>query len=157
MGEHTDYNEGFVLQTALRQRARVAVSPAKDNSLRFCAADFSERKRTTIPNLKYKREDRWANYSKGALHGVLERALSVKGLDITIQSDVPIKIGLGLQLLFVSLPAAAVNGLFEFNLKKLDLVQIAADAEMEFMGLARSITDPFTSCISTRVQPFFLI
>ncbi len=156
MGEHTDYNEGYVLQMALKQRAYVAVSRRKDNSLRFFASDFSERKRTTIPNLKYKREDRWANYSKGALHGFLERGLNFKGLDITIQSTVPIKIGLGSSAAICVATAAAVNTLFEFNLKKLDLVQIASDAEREFMGLSRSITDSFTSCMAREGCVLFL-
>ncbi|MBI9103353.1 MAG: galactokinase [Spirochaetales bacterium] len=156
MGEHTDYNEGYVLQMALKQRARVAVSRRKDNSLRFYASDFSERKRTTIPNLKYKREDRWANYSKGSLHGFLERGLNFKGLDITIQSDIPVKIGLGSSAAICVATAAAVNGLFDFKLKKLDLVQIASDAEKEFMGLKRSITDAFTSCMSKEGDVLFL-
>jgi len=156
MGEHTDYNEGYVLQMALEHRTRVAVSRRKDNSLRFFAADFSERKRTTIPNLKYKREDRWANYCKGALHGFLERGLNFKGLDITISGNVPIKIGLGSSASICVATAAAVNGLYNFQLKNLDLVQIASDAEKEFMGLARTITDPFVSCMAKPGKILFL-
>jgi len=156
MGEHTDYNEGFVMQMALEQRAYVAISKRTDNSLRFFAANFGERKRTTIPNLKYKREDRWANYSKGALQGFLERGLNFKGLDITIYSDIPIKIGLGSSAAICVATAAALNDLLGFGLKKLDIVQISADAEKEFIGLKRTITDPFVSCLAKPGTVLFL-
>lgn len=148
MGEHTDYNQGFIMQMALQQRTWVALSRRKDNSLRFFAANFGERKRTTIPNLKYKREDRWANYPKGALQGFLERGLNFRGLDITIYSEVPVKIGLGSSASICSATAAGLNALGDFGLKKLDLIQIASDAERDFMGLKRTISDPFTSCLS---------
>ena len=156
MGEHTDYNEGYVLQMALEQRTYVAISRRKDNSLRFFAANFSERKRTTIPNLKYKREDRWANYCKGTLYGFLERGLNFRGLDITISGNIPVKIGLGSSASICVATAAAINGLFDFRLKKLDLVQIASDAESDFMGLSRTIADAFTSCMSKPGKILFL-
>ena len=79
MGEHTDYNEGCVIQTTINRSVSVAVSARKDNSLRFLLADSEEKKRTTVPNLKYKREDRWANYLKGVLFELVNMGYSVKG------------------------------------------------------------------------------
>ena len=64
LGEHGEKGAGLYLASAVNRTVQVAVSPRKDNSLRFFAADLGERKRTTLVNLKYKREDRWANYIK---------------------------------------------------------------------------------------------
>ena len=94
-GEHTDYNEGYVLQAALNRSVEVAVSRRKDNSLKFLPPDLNERKRTTIANLKYKREDRWANYPKGVIYLLLQMGTEIRGLDITIRGTVPFGIGLG--------------------------------------------------------------
>ncbi|MDR1894485.1 MAG: galactokinase [Spirochaetales bacterium] len=156
LGEHTDYNEGYVLQMALPQRSYVALSRRKDNSLRFYSHNLLERKRTTIPNLKFKKEDRWANLCKGVLAGFMEEGHSFKGLDITIYSEVPPRIGLGSSTSICAAAAAALNGLFSLKFKNLDLIKIVSDAEIVFMGLARTLSDAFTACIAKPGKLFFL-
>src|SRR5215469_10429911 len=68
LGEHGETNAGLYLSSAIDRYMRVAVSLRKDSSIRFYAADLGERKRTTLLNLKYKREDRWANLVKVAIN-----------------------------------------------------------------------------------------
>ena len=156
MGEHTDYNEGCVIQTTINRRTTIAVSPRKDNSLRFFLADSDEKKRTTIPNLKYKREDRWANYLKGVLFELVNMGFPVKGLDVTISGDIVPGIGLGASASLEVAFTAAVNRLFDLNLSDSQLIQAASYAEATFVGRNTEITDQFVSTIGRKDKAVFL-
>ncbi len=156
MGEHTDYNEGFVLQLGLNRSVSVAISRRKDASLRFFASNFNERKRTTIPNLKFKREDRWANYPKGVLFELLQLGLTFRGVDITISGNVPQGIGLGSSAALEVATAVAMRTLFEFDLSEMQIIQCSSRAETVFMGLDTEITDQFVSCITRKDHAVFL-
>lgn len=156
LGEHTDYNEGFVLQAGLNRTVSVAVSRRKDNSLRFFAADFNERKRTTLANLKYKREDRWANYPKGVIEEFLHYGYAIKGVDITITGNIPQSIGLGSSAALGIASAFALKQLYQLTISETQMVQSAYLAETSFMGLDSEITDPLTACIAKKDSLVFL-
>lgn len=110
MGEHTSDSDGMYLAFPFDRRVAVAVSARRDSSMRFYAADLNERKRTNVANLKYKREDRWANFMKGALSVFCSNGGSSKGFNVTIAGDVPQGLGLGSSaaLLCASVRAAAL-------------------------------------------------
>ena len=95
MGEHTEYFEGLVLAVAVNKFIEVSISERDDNSLRVYSVNYNEKKKSSISGLKYKREDRWANYVKGAVAVMLQLGCPVKGLDIVIQSEIPEQVGLG--------------------------------------------------------------
>ena len=156
MGEHTDYNEGCVIQTTINRSVEVAVSRRKDNSLRFYLADSNEKKRTTVPNLKYKREDRWANYPKGVLFELVNMGFPVKGIDVTISGNVVPGIGLGASAALSVAFTAAVRKLFGFELSDSQLIQAASYAEATFIGRNTEITDQFVSTIGQKGKAVFL-
>jgi galactokinase len=95
IGEHTADANGYFLALPFNHRLYVALSPRRDSSIRFFAADLNERKRTNISNLKYKREDRWSNYIKGALSIRAAEGVLPRGYNITIWGDIPMDLGLG--------------------------------------------------------------
>jgi galactokinase len=109
LGEHTVDADGMYLGLPYDRSMSVAMSARRDSSLRFFAADLNERKRTNLGNLKYKREDRWANYIKGALSAYLDGRPGTKGLNVSISGDIPQGLGLGSAnaLLCASVKAAA--------------------------------------------------
>ncbi len=156
MGEHTDYNEGCVIQTTINRSVEVAVSLRNDNSLRFYLSDSDEKKRTTVPNLKYKREDRWANYPKGVLFELVNMGFPVKGLDVTISGNIVPGIGLGASAALEVAFTAAVNRLFGFELSESQLIQASSYAEATFIGRETEITDQFVSTIGRRHKAVFL-
>ncbi|MDC7126879.1 MAG: galactokinase [Spirochaetales bacterium] len=156
MGEHTDYNEGCVIQTTINRHTLVAVSERKDNSLRFFWADKNEKKRTTVPNLKYKREDRWANYLKGVLFEIANLGHVLKGLDVTITSDIIPGIGLGASAALEVAFTAAVNKLFGFDFDEGQIIQAATYSESVFMNRNTEITDQFISTLGKKDQAVFL-
>jgi galactokinase len=156
MGEHTDYSEGFVLQAALPLYANVAVSRRDDLSLRFYTADAGERKKTSVPNLKYKREDRWANYIKGVLSELADRGIELPGLEFTITSTIPQNIGLGSSDALCTAAAIAVCRCLNVDLPVQDLIDVAWGAEARFIGLAKEPSTVATSLLAVRDKAVFL-
>ncbi|MDR1029845.1 MAG: galactokinase [Treponema sp.] len=122
LGEHGEPKAGLFLSSAIDRYIRVAVSPRKDSSLRFYAADLGERKRTTLVNLKYKREDRWANYIKVAIHIFANMGYPVKGLNFTLVGDIPQHIGLASSSAIEVAAAAALRGFFKVDMSDDDLL-----------------------------------
>jgi len=147
LGEHNDFNEGVMLQFALNKRVQVAVSRRKDSSLRFFAADFGERKRTTVANLKYKREDRWANYPKGVLAEIAEEGYKFKGLNFTIYGEVPLEIGLASSSALCTAATYALRELYKFPFGDKECVEISMRAETAFIGRETSISTHITSAL----------
>lgn len=156
MGEHTDFADGYVLQAALNRSVEVAVSRRKDNSLRFYAADVHERKRTTVANLKYKREDRWANYLKGVLYELLQLGYDFRGLNMSFTGTIPQGIGLGSSAAIGLATALAMRELHRYQIDDIKLVQLVYLSESAFIGLPEQITDQFISCFAVRQRAVFL-
>jgi galactokinase len=133
MGEHTEFAEGHALSFALPFRMRVLVSRRDDHSFKFYAPDLDERKKCSLTNLKYKREDRWANYLKGSIYGLQNMGCPISGMNITVGGNVPRSIGLGSSAAIVVAATKAIAELEEFELTELQMLQSAHQAETAFL------------------------
>ena len=156
VGEHTDPSDGLVIEAAIDRSLSVAISKRDDSSLRFYAADLNERKRTTIQNLKYRREDRWANYPKGVLFELIQLGYEFSGFDLTVCSDIPPGIGLGSSAAFGVASAMALAELFRIDLSEFQMVQSAAMAELSFMGIETSLSDHLVSAVAEGQRCLYL-
>jgi len=134
LGEHGESGAGFFLTAAINKTVQVAVSQRKDNSIRFFAADLGERKRTTLVNLKYKREDRWANYIKLAIYIVAELGRPAKGLNFTVIGDIPHQAELASSTAIEVAATIALKSLFKVSLTDKELLSLLVKAEAEFFG-----------------------
>lgn len=134
-GEYTEAADGCMLQMALKKRVSVSVSKRDDNSLRFFSADLGERKKTSISNLKYKREDRWANYPKGVIHSLLGMGHPLRGMDISIAGEIPQGIGLGSSSALCVATAMAIREIFQLELSDFQLLDAARQAEARFLDI----------------------
>jgi galactokinase len=141
LGEHGVSGGGLLLSLAIDRSMRVAVSPRKDSSLRFFAADLGERKRTTLANLKYKREDRWANFIKLAVYGFAERGFPVKGFNFTLVGDVPQPIGLASSAAIEAAAAVALRGVFQPDMDDQTLLELLDEASIGFFGRSEADLD----------------
>ena len=150
IGEHTDYNDGQVMEFAVDRYLSVAVSRRQDQGLRFYAADLGERKRTTVPNLKYKREDRWANYQKGVLNELIQLGYQMPGLELTISSDIPPGIGMGSSAALGVATAFAVSKLVDADLSDFQIIQSATMAESAFMGIEQPLSDQLVCTVARK-------
>ncbi|GAB1481308.1 galactokinase [Treponema sp.] len=141
LGEHGEAGNALHLSAAIDRSVRLAVSLRKDSSLRFFAADLGERKRTTLINLKYKREDRWANFIKLAVHGFAERGYPVKGFNFTIIGEVPQQVGLASSSAIEVATAIALRKIYAPEMSEHDLVELLETATIGFLGRSDSSID----------------
>lgn len=148
LGEQLEASDGLVLAAALSFDVRVAMSFRKDSSLRFFAADLGERKRTSLGNLKFKREDRWANYVKCVLDSVFKE-IQPKGLNITISGDIPMGVGLASSTSLGLASALAVKELFGLSYKADELAELLRKSELSFLGKASPLYDSLTGALAT--------
>jgi galactokinase len=156
LGEHGEPKAGLYLSSAIDRYARVAVSLRKDNSLRFYAADLGERKRTTLVNLKYKREDRWANYVKVAIHIFAEMGYPVKGLNFTIAGDIPQQVGLASSSALEVAAAVALKGFFQASISERELLARLTASKVLFFGKNSSPVD-YIIAFSARKDQFLMV
>ncbi len=133
LGEQAETFDGLVLAAALSFEVQVALSLRRDSSLRFFAADLGERKRTSIGNLKFKREDRWANYPKAILDLLIREGLPARGANITISGDVPMGLGLASSTALALASAFAFKELFGISKRGEELAELGRRAESEFL------------------------
>jgi galactokinase len=156
LGEHGEPKAGLYLSSAIDRYIRVAVSLRKDNSLRFYAADLGERKRTTLMNLKYKREDRWANYVKVAVHVFAELGYPVKGLNFTLSGNIPQQVGLASSSAIEIAAAVALRGFFSVNISDKELLNRLVLAKGVFFGKNSSIVD-YLIALSAKKDHFLVV
>jgi galactokinase len=156
LGEHGEPKAGLYLSSAIDRYIRVAVSMRKDNSLRFYAADLGERKRTTLINLKFKREDRWANYIKVAIHIFAELGYPVKGLNFTIAGDIPQQVGLASSSAIEVAAALALRGFLRANINDKELLNRLAASQTVFFGKNSDSVD-YLIALSARKDQFLVV
>jgi galactokinase len=156
LGEHGEPKAGLYLSSAIDRYIRAAVSLRKDNSLRFYAADLGERKRTTLVNLKYKREDRWANYIKVAIHIFAELGFPVRGLNFTIVGDIPQQVGLASSSAIEVAAAVALRGLFKAPLNDRELLAHLTAAKEVFFGKNTGPVD-YLIALSAKKDQFLVV
>jgi galactokinase len=156
LGEHGEPKARLFLSSAINRYIQVAVSARKDNSLRFFAADLGERKRTTLINLKYKREDRWANYIKVAIHLFAELGYPVKGLNFTVAGDIPQHVGLASSSAIEAAAAVALKGFFSAPVSDRDLLNRIGAAKTLFFGKHSNMVD-YLIALSARKDHFLLV
>jgi galactokinase len=156
LGEHGEPKAGLFLSSAIDRYIRVAVSVRKDNSLRFFAADLEERKRTTLVNLKYKREDRWANYIKVAIHLFAELGYPVKGLNFTLTGDIPQQVGLASSSAIEVAAAVALKGFLKAGISDRELLTRLIASETLFFGKNVSPVD-YLIAFSARKDNFLVV
>ena len=134
LGEHSEPNAGLFLSAAIDRWIRVAVSARKDSSLRFYAADLGERKRTTMINLKFKREDRWANYIKVGIHLFTELGFPIKGLNFSVVGDIPQQVGLASSAALEVAAATALKSFFRASMNDAEFLERLSAAHIAYFG-----------------------
>ena len=138
IGEHVDYNEGFVLPFAIDRRTYCALSVRSDNRIRVISAQRSnDVAEITVEELEKKAGVDWARYVLGVIW-----ALNVKnGLNIYIESDVPVGAGLSSSAALECSTATALNTRFNLGKNDRDLARLTQRAENEYVGVPCGIMD----------------
>lgn len=144
IGEHTDYNDGFVLPAAIDKAAWVAVTKRKDNIVSLFATDFNEGHETTLDAIN-KTDKHWPDYILGIIGQLQKTDAALTGFNLLVAADIPIGAGLSSSAALECATVFALNELFDLHLTKAEMAHIAQHAEHEFAGVKCGVMDMFTS------------
>ena len=143
IGEHVDYNEGFVLPAAIDKAIYVAVSKRTDEKIKLYSVDFSENYEVAVADLQPTKT--WATYILGVADQLIKRGHNIGGFNLALDGDVPIGAGLSSSAAVECATVFALNNLFELGIDKMEMVRIAQKAEQTFSGVMCGIMDMFAS------------
>jgi len=143
IGEHVDYNEGFVLPAAIDKAIYVAVSKRTDRQIHLYSVDFKEKYEVAVADIEPTKT--WATYILGVADQLIKRGHNIGGFNLALDGDVPIGAGLSSSAAVECATVFALNNLFELGIDKMEMVRIAQKAEQTFSGVMCGIMDMFAS------------
>ena len=145
IGEHTDYNDGFVLPMAIHASTWVAVGRREDRLLQAYSEEFDEPVRLSLENLSGPPTKHWGDFVRGVAAVLQRNGLELPGVDLAVRSDVPIGAGLSSSAsLEVSL-ALALASIAGPAVPPMDLAKLCQQAEHEYVGTRCGIMDQFVA------------
>src|SRR5208283_465898 len=142
IGEHTDYNMGYVLPGAIDKAVYFAIAPRDDNFSQLYAMDMDEGYNFSIDGIQNS-EKRWPNYLIGVVDQLKKAGYDFNGFNCVFGGDIPIGAGLSSSAAVEAGLAFALNTIFDLEIDKLTLVALAQKAENEFVGVQCGIMDQF--------------
>lgn len=152
IGEHTDYNDGFVLPAAIDKAAYIALSLREDAQIHLTALDLNETYTTTVSDIKPVEEVNWPNYILGAAAQFIKRGIRLPGFNAVLTSDVPMGAGLSSSAAVECATVFALNELLHTNMERIEMVSMAQKAEHEYAGVLCGIMDQFASMMGKEDQ-----
>jgi galactokinase len=155
LGEHTDYNQGFVLPTILPLQTTVQCSIAVDHpgTVDIFSATLEER---VVRNLKDVTQAHWSDYLLACLRQLQQRDIAIPGLKCWIESTVPMGAGVSSSAALEVALLKAMRSLLNLPLSDIEIAQIAQQAEYEGAGVPCGIMDQLVSTLGQPHQALFL-
>ena len=145
IGEHTDYNGGYVFPGAIDKGIIAEIKPNGKNTVRVYSLDYNEEAFFGLGE-EDKPEKQWARYVFGVCRETIKRGGTVKGFDAVFAGDVPLGAGLSSSAALESCFAFALNELFQNGIDKFELAKIGQSTEHNYCGVMCGIMDQFASC-----------
>ncbi|SIS56558.1 galactokinase [Alicyclobacillus vulcanalis] len=150
IGEHTDYNGGYVLPAALTMGTWLVVRPRSDRRFRF-ATTFSDRiVEVAADDIRYRPEQDFANYPLGVIDILKRRGVEMSGMDMFFFGNLPVGAGLSSSASVEVATAFAINDMAGAGLDRETLALIAQQAENEFVGVNCGVMDQFSIAMGKR-------
>lgn len=157
IGEHTDYNGGFVFPCALSFGAYLLIRKTDQKSVKFASLNLPFEAEVQLGDLNKPVGKEWVNYCIGVFAQFLKRGIKFEqGADILIFGDVPNGAGLSSSAALEMVTAMAINETYEIGLPRLDLIKMSQKAEHEFAGVMCGIMDQFASGMGKANHAIFL-
>ena len=144
IGEHTDYNLGYVLPAAINKAIYIAIGKRTDKTICIKAADLNQTMEASLDALQPS-PLQWPNYLLGIADQLQKMGHVIGGFNAVVAGDVPLGAGLSSSAAVECATVFALNELFGLGLSKLDMVKLAQKSENEFVGLKCGIMDMFAS------------
>jgi len=146
IGEHTDYNDGFVMPAAIGFSTYVAIAPRPDSKLVVQSENFTGSFEFDLERLPSTRQGDWCDYVVGVAAILQNLGHKLSGANLLVHGEVPIGSGLSSSAAIEVASAMAFLGLTETQIPLSDLAKLCRQAENEFVGARVGIMDQFVSC-----------
>lgn len=142
IGEHTDYNNGFVLPAAIDKAIYFAVSLREDRECKLYSFDLNDDITFNLDKLEFSKKG-WPNYLMGMIDQLIKAGHVLKGFNCVFGGDIPIGAGLSSSAALEAGLGFSLNHIFNLGIDKLTLVKLAQKAENEFVGVNCGIMDQY--------------
>lgn len=149
IGEHTDYNDGFVLPAAIDKYIYFAVARNGTRQCRFWANDIQQADEVDLDNLRAS-EQLWANYLFGILDQYQKRGETLEGVDVVFGGNLPIGSGMSSSAAMEVGFATALKHLFDISIEKTEIAELAQRSSHQFIGVPCGIMDQFASVMGKK-------
>ncbi|NBU63560.1 MAG: hypothetical protein EBS29_03500 [Chloroflexia bacterium] len=143
IGEHTDYNDGFVLPAAIDQSTYIAATPRSDRRVRVLAADLSESDEFAIDHIERSGLRPWSNYIRGMVRALIGAGHLINGADMVVASSVPRGAGLSSSAALEVATGYMFQLFHSLNILGEELALMAQATENQFVGVNCGIMDQF--------------
>jgi len=156
IGEHTDYNEGYVFPIAIKHSVWVVASPRSDRLVRMFSENFKEWDDFGLDDIRPNPQHPWSNYPRGVAHFLQQSGYHLQGADLLVYGDVPLGAGLSSSAAIEVAFALAFKALNDLPIKDVPLAQLCQKAENEFVGMRCGIMDQFVAIMGQENHALFL-
>ncbi len=145
IGEHTDYNDGFVFPAAIDKGIVAAVQKSKTDCCSVYAIDIEEKIEFSIDNIKPLEDGGWRNYVLGVVAGIQKKGKHIDNFNLVFGGNIPDGAGLSSSAALENSIVFGLNELFELGLSKEEMIFISQQAEHQFVGVKCGIMDQYAS------------
>jgi galactokinase len=145
IGEHTDYNEGFVLPGAVNKKMIIALVANGSRQVNLFANQYNQTHSFSLDTIKPEKDHNWHAYLRGVAYFMQQKGIRIEGVDVLIDGDVPVGAGMSSSAALCCGFAFGLNEIFKGGLSRLDIVYIAQKTEHVFAGAMVGVMDQFAS------------
>lgn len=156
IGEHTDYNGGYVFPCALSFGTYLAIRKIDEPVIRMATTNFEFKTEIPVASSYQKIGDEWVNYPLGVISELTKRGVKITGLEMLFSGNIPNKSGLSSSASIELVTAVALNDLMDLGFSRIDLVKIGRAAENHFVGVNCGIMDQFAVGMGKKDHAIFL-
>ncbi|HIE43749.1 MAG TPA: galactokinase [Candidatus Omnitrophica bacterium] len=156
IGEHTDYNNGFVLPVAIDRFIFIAGRKREDERIFIHAGDRGEEIQRSLRGIFPRSNPKWADYLLGVFKFLREENYPVKGAEIFFRGDIPVGKGLSSSAALEVATCYFLSVLFDFAIEPIRMAELCQRVENEFVGMPCGIMDQFVSLLGRKESALFL-
>lgn len=156
LGNHTDYNEGFVLSFALNKEIYAAIAKSDSSNIELCSTTFPTKVTIDTNGINIPSQNSWINYVVGVYKVLLEKGYDVKPFKIAIDGNIPLGSGLSSSAALEVSTALALCNVFNLSIPLPELAKICQRAENIHVGTKCGLLDQFSSLFGKKNSCLFI-
>lgn len=156
IGEHTDYNDGFVFPAAINKGIITAIQKSNVDFCTVVATDFNETYEFSLKTIQPIPNGGWKNYILGVVAEIQKKGIKLEPFNIVFGGDIPVGSGLSSSAALENSIVYGLNEIFDLSLTKKEMILISQQAEHNYVGVRCGIMDQYASMFGKKNSALFL-